>query len=555
LEFTRARSTGFEDESRLLEAAIVGVFQTSLDGGFIAANQAMADILGYENSEDLIQSASDIGQQLYVKPAERPKNGDTCWVSVHSRLVLDATGRPCRYEGIFVDISDSREGQAGALSDHPAGRRLSDGHERSRKEPADSARLLTSREDQFRTLLESAPDGVVVSDSEGRIALVNGEIEKMFGYPREELVGESVDLLVPEAARADHAGRRLDYMSRPTVRRMGTGLNLTGRRKDGFTFPVEIKLSPSSVGDEAIVVAIVRDVAEIRAAITSRMELAAIVDASNDAITRTTPAGTIDGWNKGAERIYGYSKQEILGSPISRIIPSERMFELDKIRERIDLGEGTSFPETERVGKGGRRLELSISVFPITDDGGELIGIASIQRDISAQKRLEEQFNQAQRMEAIGRLAGGVAHDFNNILTVITGYGSLVREQLPPESGMESQVSALIKAAERGGALTRQLLAFGRKLRFAARALNANDVISELHHVLKRALGEDIVLSSDLLSTRHILVDPSQLEQVIVNLSVNAGDAMTEGGAPGMETRDVDLDSGSEFLPEGGEPG
>ena len=152
---------------------------------------------------------------------------------------------------------------------------------------------------------------------------------------------------------------------------------------------------------------------------------------------------------------------------------------------------------------------------------------------------MEEQFQQAQRMEMVGRLAGGVSHDFNNILTVITGYSALIGEQAEAGSRLSQQVDAMARAVERGTLLTRQLLAFSRKQRLEVRVVNLNDLLGDILWVLGRTVGDDVILSSVLKSTWQIKADPAQLEQVIVNLATNARDAMPNGGELSIETSDV----------------
>ncbi len=174
--------------------------------------------------------------------------------------------------------------------------------------------------------------------------MVNGETEKLFGYQRAELVGQRVEILVPDTLRAEHVPQRNAYQDHPTLRRMGERFKLFARRKDRTIFPVEIKLSPVAVEGISYVVTIIRDSTELRKTIESRLELAAIVEASTDAIFTTTMDWRVRFWNKGAERLYGFSAEEMLGRSISAIMRPDRMFTADYAYERIALGESVSFP-------------------------------------------------------------------------------------------------------------------------------------------------------------------------------------------------------------------
>jgi len=280
---------------------------------------------------------------------------------------------------------------------------------------------LRLAEAKFRGLLESAPDPMVAVDRAGQIVLVNAQAEKAFGYPRERLLGQSMEILVPARLRKECAALRAAFFETPRVGTTGTSLEICGSRQDGNEFPVEINLS------------------------------------------------------------------------------------------LLETAEGPW-------------------------------GVAAI-RDLTERRKLEQQFRQSQKMESIGTLAGGIAHDFNNLLTVILSYSSYLTEQLPAVSRHHRAAEQVHQAAERGAALTRQMLAFSRRQVFQMRVLNVNEVIKNLLTMLQRIIGEHIeiktVLAAELAAVKS---DPAQIEQVVMNLSVNARDAMPEGGQLTLETQNVDLD-------------
>jgi two-component system, cell cycle sensor histidine kinase and response regulator CckA len=270
-------------------------------------------------------------------------------------------------------------------------------------------------------LLESAAQAIIGTDRHGRIVLVNDRTELMFGYSRAELLEGTIELLLPESLRAVHTRHREEYFEHPRTRPMGTGMELSGRRKDGSDFPVEVSLSALEV-------------------------------------------------------------------------------------------EGAAY------------------------------GIAFVS-DISQRKTLEEQLMHAQKMEAVGRLAGGVAHDFNNMLTVITGYNRMILDELSPVDPLRGYAEEILKAADRAGALTNQLLAFSRRQIMQPRVISVNAVIEQTEKMLRRLIGEDIQLSMSLsVDAGNIKADPNHIAQAIVNLAVNARDAMPTGGRLTIETGNFHID-------------
>jgi two-component system cell cycle sensor histidine kinase/response regulator CckA len=271
-------------------------------------------------------------------------------------------------------------------------------------------------------------------------------------------------------------------------------------------------------------------------------QLAAIVESSEDAIVGCTLGGFITIWNQGAERLFGYPAEEIIGQSTSTNARLDCPEEL-KALKRVRAGEHIPPFETVRRRKDGKQIHVSVSISPIRDDDGRIVGASAISRDISERKRLEEQVRQAQKMEAIGRLAGGVAHDFNNLLTIISGYTDMVLTTLGPDSPMSGSLTEVQRAGERAASLTRQLLAFSRQQVLEPRVLDLNAIVTDTEKMLRRLIGEDVSLTTVLApALGRIKADRGQLEQVIVNLVVNARDAMPNGGKVTIETANVDLD-------------
>jgi len=267
--------------------------------------------------------------------------------------------------------------------------------------------------------------------------------------------------------------------------------------------------------------------------------LRALVDASPVAMVSIDSGGRVATWNRCAEQMFGWTQQEVLGGPL----PIGQDADGDLIRGVIERGERIRNVEVARRRKDGSGIEISLSAAPLFDAHGQVRGGMAVLADISERRSLEQQVRQSQKLEAVGRLAGGIAHDFNNLLTVIGGTTELMLARLPQSSPLLRNAEEVHKAAVRAGSLTQQLLAFSRKQVMEPRVLDLNGIASGMEKMLRRLIGEDIALSfSCAEDLGRVKVDPGQIEQVIMNLAVNARDAMPSGGRLMIETRNVTLD-------------
>ena len=270
-----------------------------------------------------------------------------------------------------------------------------------------------------------------------------------------------------------------------------------------------------------------------------------IIDSSEDAILSKDLNGTITSWNKGAERIYGYTPEEVVGKHIALLIPADRPDEIPQILRKIARGERIDHHESVRVTKDGRRLDVFVSVSPLRNAAGDVVGASVIARDVTAQKRAEGQLRQPQKMEAIGRLAGGVAHDFNNVLGIINACADFLRDRIDPAAEPSLYVENIRKAIERGTSLTKQLLAFSRTSAVQPRVLDLNERLRDISKLLRPLLGDDIeILIVPRTPSAVIEADPGQLDQIVVNLALNARDAMPRGGKFILETGAMTLNAG-----------
>ncbi len=411
------------------------------------------------------------------------------------------------------------------------------GHMIERKR-ADEA--LRKSEMRKAAILESSLDGIVTFDLDGGIIEFNPAAERVFGHRQADVLGREVtalifpDLALPEAPRglalfqATHEGGAEQRRE------------LIARRADGKPVPVDLAVSRIIIDGKPMFTAYLRDISERKEAERLTSELAMVVANSNDAIVACTLEGTIRSWNLGAERIYGYAADEVIGRPFHMMIPPDRLDEFPQTLTAVKRGDSLANYETQRLRKDGRKISVSLTDSPIRGEGGRITGLSSIARDITERKRLEEELLQSQKMDAVGRLAGGIAHDFNNILTAILGYSDLIIGQLDERQWMYKHLAEIRKAADFAASLTHQLLAFSRRQPLFLRVFHIDETVRNLEKMLRRVIGEDIKIVTDLgAKIGRLKADPGQLEQVLLNLCVNARDAMPKGGTITIATQDV----------------
>jgi two-component system, cell cycle sensor histidine kinase and response regulator CckA len=283
----------------------------------------------------------------------------------------------------------------------------------------------------------------------------------------------------------------------------------------------------------------------------TRDRLEAIVDASPLPIVMAGVEGEVLLWNRAAEHVFGWTEDEAIGRRLL-CVPEDRQGEYDAFRSEVLQNRPFMGRETVRVRKDGTRIDVAISTSAIHDAEGHPVGSVALYVDIGGRKRAEEalrqsqeQLRQAQKMEAVGRLAGGIAHDFNNLLSVILSYSELVMADLPEGDPSREDLDQIRQAGVRAAELTKQLLAFSRRQLLQLRPLSLNTVVSGVDRMLRRVIGEDIVLQAvlapDVRSTRG---DAGQLEHVLMNLAVNARDAMPSGGTLTSTTANLDVGEG-----------
>jgi two-component system cell cycle sensor histidine kinase/response regulator CckA len=405
--------------------------------------------------------------------------------------------------------------------------------------------------DIFARIFEFAPDAMLLVNVGGSIIQVNLQAEKMFGYARDELIGQPVETLLPERLVGRHVDYRAAYMAAPRTRPMGTGIELVARRKDGAELPVDIMLNPLETEQGLLTLAVVRDLTEHRKLEEQfrhfQRRLQHVIASSPSVLYMLAVHGQElrPTWiSENVHEMLGYDVAEVFEPNWwpERVHPEDLPRALDEIRDDLFAQSRLAQEYRFRHRDGGYRW-LRSEMRLLRDPAGRPAEVVGSWSAITERKQLEDQFRQAQKMEAIGQLAGGVAHDFNNFLTIINGYSDLIQTQLEANSPVRDWVREIGQAGERAASLTRQLLAFSRKQVLEPKVLNLNAVVTDTAKMLQRLIGEDIDLNTVLVpGLGRIKADPGQIEQVLINLAVNARDAMPLGGKLTIETASIELD-------------
>ncbi|MEZ4281275.1 MAG: PAS domain S-box protein [Myxococcota bacterium] len=393
-----------------------------------------------------------------------------------------------------------------------------------------------SIEQRLRVAIDSAPSGLLMTDVDGRIVLVNREIERLSGFAREELLGHPIEILLPERIRGPHVAWREQFHRTPRERRMGEGRDLFARRKDGNEVPVEVGLTPLVTGDGFFVLSSVVDISARKRA-EQRFRIA--VESSPSGMLMVDASGRILLANREVERLFGYSQGELLGESIEVLVPTRHRkahpgwrssFFADPGKRAMGAGR-----ELHGIHKDGREVPVEIGLNPIeTDEGllvlGSVVDVTERRRADSDRRMLEERLRESQKLEALGRLAGGIAHDFNNILSAVVGYAEILRSDVRSGQDVGTDLDGLLAAAERGKEVTSRILRFSRRQSLNLGAIDLVATVADAARLLRAALPASVQIELDLDRPDPAIADPSSVHTVLMNLGTNASHAMPEGG-------------------------
>ena len=475
-------------------------------------------------------------------------------------LIGECRSRLCNVPMILLTGRDDRQvdleaTRAGAMDYLVKGQIVPQLLERSIRYAVERYRTVGKLQ-EFAEIVQSSDDAILGKTLEGTITSWNKGAERMYGYTAQEMIGKPIYTIVPRDRHAELSGILERLRKGERVERLET----TRVRKDGMLVNVSVTISPiKDFGGRIIgASAIARDITERKRAGKAQEEMARqleatahayqqVMDNSLDVICAIDEDGKFIRVSKACEKVWGYKPEELSGKKyIELVLPADR---LKTNQAAAEIMSGTAMRDFENryIRKDGSEAHIMWSAVWSEEDKTMFCvarDVTEVKRSKEALQQIEEQLRQSQKMEAVGQLAGGVAHDFNNLLTAITGYTELSMRKLREEDPIFHNLGEIRKAANRATSLTRQLLAFSRRQVLQPKVLDLNRIITDTEKMLARLIGEDIGLRTILdPALGSVRADPSQIEQVLMNLVINARDAMPEGGNLTVETQNVYLDA------------
>lgn len=395
---------------------------------------------------------------------------------------------------------------------------------------------------QMADIIGFAMDAIISIDSEQRIVLFNAAAEKMFLCSAGEALGQSIDRFIPERFRAAHADY-VDTFGRTSItkRSMGSLGSIFGLRGDGEEFPIEASISHTEANGQKLYTVIIRDITERKRAEVQLREQAALLDQARDAILVRDIEDRILFWNQGAERIYGWSLQEVVGKDIRAIIYKANPSQYDKAKELV-LESGVWEGEMHHTTKAGREIIAQSRWTIVRDDKGNPKSLLDINTDVTEKRKIESQFLRSQRLESIGTMASGIAHDFNNILSPILTAIRMLGLRFPDDDS-QRLLTMLQASAERGAELVKQMMSFARGVEGERIILQPRHLIKEMVRIFKDTLPKSIEVEFHTPENLWTVAgDIIQLHQALINICVNARDAMPQGGKLTIKAENVRID-------------
>ncbi len=561
-----------EEEYRLLVENINdALYITDEKGLFIYMSPVIEKISGYHPSELIGRPFSD-----FLHPEDLPrifenfqrvlsgkngqgeyrilcKSGKYLWVKTNSQPFVKGN-QVVGLRGVLNDVSERKLAQEalqeayGELENRVRERtaELAETNRKLRKEISErkqAEETLQESEEQLRTVLESSVEGIITINEQGIVESFNPAAERMFGYSASEILGKNISMLVPEPHHSEHDGYLKNYLETNKKKIIGTRCEVDAQHKDGTIFPIELSVSEAFLVGRRLFTGIVHDIIERRKTEEMLRRLSTAVEQTAESVVITDLGGNIEYVNPSFGVITGYMAWEVLGRNMN-ILKSNRhgsdyYHDLWKT-----LGDGEVWKgQFINKKKNGDIYHQKAVISPVRNAGGQIVNYVAVLRDITQEVLLEEQLRHSQKMESIGQLAGGVAHDFNNALASIMGYAEMIAEMEDLPVKARKGITVIEKASLRASGITRQLLAFSRKQEPNLQVMNLNEAVDQTTTFLRKTIGLNITIENKLSHNLGMVrADEGQIQQVLMNLCLNARDAIEKKGSILIETSNLEVD-------------
>jgi two-component system cell cycle sensor histidine kinase/response regulator CckA len=532
---TRELMESEEKYRRIFDESKDMIYITTQGGRFADVNEAGVKLLGYDSKQEVLDMES--AELLYHNPSDRKrfqesieqdgfvkdypvefkkKDGTNISVLITSTTIKDKNGNVLGYEGIIRDVTEA---------------------EATQKKTQALMRSIQEAKEEWEATFDAIEDAIFLVDETFTIQRANKGLAKLLGKDPTDIIGQKCYKLLHGM---DHVPK---FCPRPLV------VKTCSSHSDEIWEPhlnryLRIYYYPVIGAKKGVreVIHVMTDITERQKARQEIEYLASVVRHSQDAIISTDLNCRVTSWNEAAERIFGYGEKDAVGNYMDMIVPERQRKECHLFVEEIGEGREVGHHETTRKTKDGKSIDVDLTLSPIKDSEGNIIGVSFIARDVTYQKQLEAKLIQAQKMESIGTLAGGIAHDFNNLLMGIQGYASLMLLKIDPLHPHYDMLRKIEEQVQNASDLTKQLLGFARSGRYETKPTNFNELIHRSSEMFGRTKKEIVIhrkLEKDLWAVE---VDQGQMEQVLLNLYVNAWHAMPSGGNLYLETSNVTLD-------------
>ncbi|MEI8019434.1 MAG: PAS domain S-box protein [Schlesneria sp.] len=530
----------------LIEICPDAVFIHHLDR-VVLVNEECQTLFGAKHPDDLLgRSPYELApaeekaflEERYRKVIQNHQNEP---LSKSTALRCDGVPIPVEHLSIPIPRADGSIAVLVVLRDISDRQRAAEDRERS--------------ENQVRMILDTAMDGIISMNEQQNIVLFNRAAEAIFGWNADQIMGRSIDTLIPTRYLSEHRGLVEQFGRGVTPsRRMSAQRTVMALRKSGEEFPIEASISHTKINDERIYTVILRDVTESAKYRQQIEQQSQMLEHVSDAVSVVDPSGRITYWNQGAQRLLGWTADEAIGHNVTDLFYQGNESQVAQWRESLSTADSWS-GELKMTTRAGKTVIVDHRRTALKNETGGIKGYLCIDIDITNRKKQELLLNRSQRLESIGTLAGGIAHDLNNVLTPILMGAKLLSSDRAP-ANRQGLLNTMVASAQRGAGLIQKMMSFAGGIRGDRSPVRIDQIVNETRGLMEHTLPKSIQIESTVdVECPTVSGDSTEISQILMNLCINARDAMSDGGKLLIEAKPITLNGNSAKLHPEGKPG